>query len=50
MINKKKQNELILQSALEDFKILKKTYIKEESIFVSLPIRCFLKTAALRGF
>lgn len=45
-----KQNELILtESALEDFKIFK-MYMEKKSIFISLPICCFQKTAALCGF
>lgn len=35
---------------LEDFKILKMYMEKKKSIFISLPICCFLKTAALCGF
>lgn len=45
-----KQNELILtESALEDFKIFK-MYMERKSIFISLPICCFQKAAALCGF
>lgn len=46
-----KQNELILtESALEDFKIFKMYMEKKNLFFISLPICCFQKTAALCGF
>lgn len=41
---------ILTESALEDFKIFKMYMGKKKSIFISLPICCFQKAAALCGF